>query len=86
MPRCLLTHPRPTDPLEGEEACGTAMGGVEEGRLSREAGSRLDTTSNFRFLKSNHPHPSPAQEVSGQASSVMCKPAFLGHTWVFTPS
>ena len=31
-----------------------------------------------------HPR-SPAQKVSGQASSMMCKPVFLGHAWVFTP-
>lgn len=41
-------------------------GGVEEGRPSRERQeSQLDAASNFRFLNSNRPPPSPAQEVSG---------------------
>ena len=61
---------------------------MEEGRPSRERQeSQLDAASNFRFLNRNcpPPPPSPAPEVSSQASSVMCKPTFLGHAWVFTP-
>lgn len=61
-------------------------GGVEEGRPSGERqglGWTPPLTSDS--LRAIAHTPSPAQEVSGQASSVMCKPAFLGHTWVFTP-
>lgn len=64
---------------------GQPWGGVEEGRLSGEAGSRLTPPSNFRFLKSNHPHPLPSS--GGLWPSIFCdvQASILGHTWVFTP-
>lgn len=50
---------------------GQPWGGCGGRQAERgEAGSRLDTTSNFRFLKSNHPHPLPSS--GGLWPSIFC--------------